>query len=456
MEKEKFIYYLEHPSLIDQTDIELLEDLAIKYPFFHLAHTLIAKYTHEKESLLAPQKIRRAAVHLYDRDALRRFIHTEWRKDISQKVEQINVPETAFKVETSTFESTPSTYAFQSKESENTSKESELSFFDSLDTEEIFTEQPKESNEYTKTWNFEAETTSTKDINSSSTTQQDTQEEISETIAMDLFNEGKQEEAILMYKKLIKKYPGRKSYFQRQLAILTDDESYLSYGEEDEDEQIESKATLQESKVEVDTTSTPFIQPKEIEHKKDLETAISRISYELPAKPTTEHIETDYSSKLEINPHTQSTEKEVDKKYVSSFFDDIEDDYEAKPQPATILYESDAILLFNQGKTQEAIEIYEKLIKQNPEKRDYYLNQIHILKSFEKPTEPTSENKVENFFEKIDITPKAIDEDISEIDAISLFNQGKIDEAIEIYRKLILKYPEKRNYYNSQIEILKS
>lgn len=37
-----------------------------------------------------------------------------------------------------------------------------------------------------------------------------------------------------------------------------------------------------------------------------------------------------------------------------------------------------------------------------------------------------------------------------------MIKQGKIDKAIDIYEKLILKYPQKKAYFAEKIENLKS
>ena len=52
------------------------------------------------------------------------------------------------------------------------------------------------------------------------------------------------------------------------------------------------------------------------------------------------------------------------------------------------------------------------------------------------------------------ITPEL--EEVNEKTAAIYFSQGNPQAATEIYEKLILKHPEKKDYYLSQIEILKS
>ena len=48
------------------------------------------------------------------------------------------------------------------------------------------------------------------------------------------------------------------------------------------------------------------------------------------------------------------------------------------------------------------------------------------------------------------------DELVTETLAVVMVKQGKLDKAIEIYEKLMLKYPEKKSIFANQIDTLKS
>jgi tetratricopeptide (TPR) repeat protein len=114
----------------------------------------------------------------------------------------------------------------------------------------------------------------------------------------------------------------------------------------------------------------------------------------------------------------------------------------------TFFTESEAILLFNQGKNSEAIKIYESLIERNPQKAAYYQSQIKVLQGMDI-------NRLRETEQNINLAVET-SEDFSEAQALQLFTQGKIQEAVLIYEQLMSKYPEKRPYFISQIEILKS
>jgi len=146
--------------------------------------------------------------------------------------------------------------------------------------------------------------------------------------------------------------------------------------------------------------------------------------------------------------------------------------------------EIDAIILYNEGKIKEALEVYQKLLAMHPDKKDYYESQIYIFSSDldaqksqeeEEKTAPRvkkkEEIKPEVYVEKapiilsepeeekapavenLDLSNKA---ELTEADAMSFFHAGRIQEAIEIYKKLMLQYPEKKAYFAAQIEILES
>ncbi|MEO1655230.1 MAG: tetratricopeptide repeat protein, partial [Bacteroidota bacterium] len=119
--------------------------------------------------------------------------------------------------------------------------------------------------------------------------------------------------------------------------------------------------------------------------------------------------------------------------------------------------ESEAILLFNQGRSEEAIRIYEKLIEQNPQKASYYRSQINVLIEVQNTLSELTKTNPGLPVEDTPLTSDVdLNEDLSERMAIQLFNQGKTTEAVEVYKKLIEKFPDKKTYFLSQIEILES
>lgn len=101
--------------------------------------------------------------------------------------------------------------------------------------------------------------------------------------------------------------------------------------------------------------------------------------------------------------------------------------------------------------------------KENPETGNRRFNKIHqneIIESFIKkePRISSSHASKKDVPATDDLSEKSIAPSIgliSENLANIMIKQGKIDKAIDIYEKLILKYPQKKAYFASKIEDLK-
>ncbi|NJL13676.1 MAG: hypothetical protein HC913_12185 [Microscillaceae bacterium] len=196
MDKAALLRLIDAPELLSETDLESLEEMAATYPYFQIPHLLIAKYTHDKKSMLAPQKIRRAALYAYNRNRLRHFIQNAAplnRDELQLKTHFEQVDNATLKITRELDEE--AVPGLPNAEAEN---ETTVSFFDNLDIEEPVLEKFL-----------------------------DTQAEPSETLALQLHNEGQTEASEQMYQQLARLYPEKAAYFYRQLAILTDKEIYL-------------------------------------------------------------------------------------------------------------------------------------------------------------------------------------------------------------------------------------
>lgn len=136
------------------------------------------------------------------------------------------------------------------------------------------------------------------------------------------------------------------------------------------------------------------------------------------------------------------------------------------------LSESQAITLYAAGKVKEAIAVYEQLKQIYPDRAAYYQSQINILmEDLDEPSAPTSSasSKPSPQSSNTDLPatptgrPKSIIDALqeapqtfyTEMDAIRLRDAGKDEEAIKVYERLILQHPEKKAYFEKQIQILK-
>ncbi|GIV39749.1 MAG: hypothetical protein KatS3mg033_1549 [Thermonema sp.] len=142
--------------------------------------------------------------------------------------------------------------------------------------------------------------------------------------------------------------------------------------------------------------------------------------------------------------------------------------------PPDELSESYAITLYSAGKVREAVAVYEALKKKYPEREAYYQSQIDILKEdlgdndvvtpdVENTTPPAGEDTTQETQPPTTPKPKSLVDALqeapqtfyTELDAIRLRDEGKDEEAIKIYERLILQHPEKKAYFEKQIQIIK-
>ncbi len=78
--KEAFHKLLQNPGHITPEHLQSLEELVRLFPFCSLAHTLIAKSHYDQATMLASQKLRKAAAYAANRDRLKRVITSGWEE----------------------------------------------------------------------------------------------------------------------------------------------------------------------------------------------------------------------------------------------------------------------------------------------------------------------------------------------------------------------------------------
>jgi hypothetical protein len=77
MTRPTLLQLLAHPATLTGTDVHELEQLALAFPYCQTAHLLLAKAAHDQGSMLASQRLRRAATYATDRTLLRQLIETK-------------------------------------------------------------------------------------------------------------------------------------------------------------------------------------------------------------------------------------------------------------------------------------------------------------------------------------------------------------------------------------------
>ncbi len=235
------------------------------------------------------------------------------------------------------------------------------------------------------------------------------------------------------------------------------------------------------------------------------------------ASITESYVPQEYNLEKEIQEST-NTELHLTKnqKEQNSLIDEfLKSDLSTSTSPVSNVKESSAetdseeyaIALFEKGDIHGAIAVYERLKLQNPDKESYYQSQIDIFSMSlddiladetlstapetthinlqtdtdnllqeilnTSKTETTTTSTIEEFqalntenftsnsetsFQNTQnsFTDTPSEDEISEAKALTYFNEGNVAKAIEIYRKLMLQFPEKKAYFASQIEILES
>ncbi|WP_400190750.1 hypothetical protein [Hymenobacter sp. B81] len=74
MTRASLLHILDHVTTISEAEVRELEQLAATFPYCQTAHLLLAKAAHDRGSMLASQRLRRAATYAADRELLRALI----------------------------------------------------------------------------------------------------------------------------------------------------------------------------------------------------------------------------------------------------------------------------------------------------------------------------------------------------------------------------------------------
>ena len=77
LDKNNFIDFLNNPHALSLNDIMLMENSTKKYPYFQLSYTLIAKGIYTKAPEIAQDAVRKAAIYALSRNALRKVIEND-------------------------------------------------------------------------------------------------------------------------------------------------------------------------------------------------------------------------------------------------------------------------------------------------------------------------------------------------------------------------------------------
>ena len=481
MNKDTLLNLIKNPANISTDEAEMLEEVVRQNPYFQVGHLLIAKYQHTQKSTLATQKIRKASLYSYNRSRLKTFL------DVVSSTENDN----------------PQTFKTTSKDAkvffENI--QNEISDFDKKFSEadpEIITKELEKSYQ---TDNYKLEISKEEDKLLRQTENQKEQNDL-----IDAF--------------LNKADTPKQTEKNTDSEVENISENVAEDVTESVVESISENSTENSTQTSVNEVVDAFVVTPDVMPDITPDVTPSIIHEPTPTyEPTPTHEPTRvYEPVSEDNDGEEVTEIQ-------------------------------AITLYASGKNKEAVAIYKKLLKINPDKTDYYESQIEILSDFSDeariettetkeetsfetrnlnnasfdnfdttPTEVVrevftekivtetpkeiitetfgdrkevireieevkipeisripeikiSEKISEKFFEKIEekkievVTPKITEKTapdssngqlLHEDVALKLLDEGRMDEAVEVYKKLILQNPEKKAYFVTQIEILEN
>ncbi|MGI2257010.1 hypothetical protein ACRRVD_00240 [Candidatus Cardinium hertigii] len=77
MQVQKLLKLLAHPATLSPEDIPDLEALIESYPYFYLAHALLAKASYRQEKDVEKHVVQRAATYAIDRTQLRKWLENK-------------------------------------------------------------------------------------------------------------------------------------------------------------------------------------------------------------------------------------------------------------------------------------------------------------------------------------------------------------------------------------------
>lgn len=207
MQVQKLLKLLEQPATLSPADIPDLEALIQRYPYFYLAHALLAKATYTQEKDVEKDAVQRAATYAIDRTHLRTWL--ENKLSLPPIVRNANAKSTQ---ETS---ATVNNYleiiakkSFKKSTNENSIKQfsvidtilnKNLQFDPCMEVMPLHEEVPVDLSEQATTLDNRFAT---------------------ETLARIMVQQKKYKRAIEIYNHLMSKYPEKKSYIEGIIANL--------------------------------------------------------------------------------------------------------------------------------------------------------------------------------------------------------------------------------------------
>lgn len=211
MQVQKLVKLLEQPTTLSAKDIPVLEALTKEYPYFYLAHALLAKAVHVQEHDAEQPAVQRAATYAPNRQHLR-----YWLEDKLPPAPQPNKPyQNKFSKDGHTIPNDYLQIITKNRSIKKSTNETSIKQFSIIENALNGNLQfdPFIDNEPLKEKNIV-------DLSETKTTLDD--RFATETLAGIMVKQKKHKRAIEIYENLMLKYPEKKSYFGNIISSLNE------------------------------------------------------------------------------------------------------------------------------------------------------------------------------------------------------------------------------------------
>jgi tetratricopeptide (TPR) repeat protein len=214
LDKNNFKDYMSNPQALSLNEIMQMENAIKKYPYFQLGYTLIAKGIYAKAPEIAKDAVRKAAIYALSRNALRKVIENDmdWNSIPTVRVSENPLEK---KFSQGTIEEELNREKLEEELIESIAKPALRNFQDEQLSiiEQFIKKEPRIQPIRQGGPNVEIE-----DLSERSTTLKGPL--LTESYAKILSRQGRFDQAIEVYKKLLVKNPEKSTYFAEKIADL--------------------------------------------------------------------------------------------------------------------------------------------------------------------------------------------------------------------------------------------
>lgn len=214
LDKNNFKDYMSNPQALSLNEIMQMENAIKKYPYFQLGYTLIAKGIYAKAPEIAKDAVRKAAIYALSRNALRKVIENDmdWNSIPTVRVSENPLEK---KFSQGTIEEELNREKLEEELIESIAKPALRNIQDEqlAIIEQFIKKEPRIQPIRQGGSNVEIE-----DLSERSTTLKGPL--LTESYAKILSRQGRFDQAIEVYKKLLVKNPEKSTYFAEKIADL--------------------------------------------------------------------------------------------------------------------------------------------------------------------------------------------------------------------------------------------